>query len=307
LYPFVSIYLSFPKRTRISVCVGFCLMEPLVDPDLTAAIEASRQDMHRQQNRHPSSQASQDNFVDLTNDSGNDSDIEEIFPKSKSVVSSESEDEHEHEQLQRALAMSMEPTNDETNPPENPQPVNHATAPHEVSASSAGSLLGMNRKQMEEERLARLAKRKAEDISSSPPAQVSGKAPRTQASPSRHYITPRNPFRSAPQASMARVRSRTEVCRQLASNAPNVNIQPTSRSVAQWPLGAVKKTHVTGFPRSGNEITIEEVIQRDDLELGVFSSYLWDMPWLYSKFNNSSTRILFIMQANDEETVSNTL
>ncbi|CAG7976207.1 unnamed protein product [Penicillium nalgiovense] len=277
------------------------MMEPLVDSDLTAAIEASRQDMH-QQNRHPSSQASQDNFVDLTNDSGNDSDIEEIFPKSKSVVSSESEDEHEHEQLQRALAMSMEPTNGETNPPENPQSVKHATASHEVSASSAGSLLGMNRKQMEEERLARLAKRKAEDISSSPPAQVSGKAPRTQALPSRHAITPRNPFQSAPQASMARVRSRTEVCRQLASNAPNVNIQPTSRSVAQWPLGAVKKTHVTGFPRSGNEITIEEVIQRDDLELGVFSSFLWDMPWLYSKFNNSSTRILFIMQANDEET-----
>ncbi|KAJ5260035.1 hypothetical protein N7497_011147 [Penicillium chrysogenum] len=278
------------------------MMEPLVDPDLTAAIEASRQDMHRQQNRHPSSQASQDNFVDLTNDSGDDSDIEEIFPKSKSVVSSEPEDEHEHEQLQRALAMSMEPTNDETNLSENPRPGKHAAAPHEVSASSAGSLLGMNRKQMEEERLARLAKRKAEDISSSPPAQVSGKVPRTQALPSRHSITPRNPFQSAPQASMAQVRSRTEVCRQLASNAPNVNIQPTSRSVAQWPLGAVKKTHVTGFPRSGNEITIEEVIQRDDLELGVFSSFLWDMSWLYSKFNSSSTRILFIMQANDEET-----
>ncbi|KAJ6177970.1 hypothetical protein N7519_008431 [Penicillium mononematosum] len=278
------------------------MMEPLVDPDLTAAIEASRQDMRRQQNRHPSSQASQDNFVDLTNDSGNDSDIEEIFPKSKSVVSSESEDEHEHEQLQRALAMSMEPTNDETNLSENPQPAKHAAAPHEVSTSSAGSLLGMNRKQMEEERLARLAKRKAEDISSSPPAEGSGKAPRTQALPSRHSITPQNPFRSAPQASIARVRSRTEICRQLASNAPNVNIQPTSRSVAQWPLGAVKKTHVAGFPRSGNEITIEEVIQRDDLELGVFSSFLWDMPWLYSKFNNSSTLILFIMQANDEET-----
>ena len=283
------------------------MMEPLVDPDLAAAIEASRQDMHRQQNRHPSSQASQGNFVDLTNDSGNDSDIEEVFPKSKSVVSSETEDEHEHEQLQRALAMSMEPTNDETKTPENQPPVEHATTQHEVSVSSAGSLLGLNRKQMEKERLARLAKRKAEDISSSPPAQASGKIPRTQALPSRHCITPRNPFQSAPQASTARVQSRTDVCRQLASNAPDVNIQPTSRSVAQWPLGTVKKTHVTGFPRSGNEITIEEVIQRDDLTLGVFSSFLWDMPWLYSKFNSSSTRILFIMQANDEETVSNAL
>ncbi|KAJ5521244.1 hypothetical protein N7527_005359 [Penicillium freii] len=277
-------------------------MEPLVDPELAAAVEASRQDMCRQQNRHPSSQASQasqDNFVDLTNDSGNDSDIEEVFPKSKSVVNSESEDDHEHEQLQRALAMSMEPN--ETQAPDNARTLKHATAPREDSVTSAGSLLGMNRKQMEEERLARLAKRKADDSSSTPPSQVIRKLPRTEPLPVRNPVALRNPFQSAPQANMVRVKSRTEVCRQLASNAPNINIQPTSRSVAQWPLGAVKKTHITGFPRSGNEITIEEVIQRDDLELGVFSSFLWDMPWLYSKFNNS-TRILFVMQANDEET-----
>ncbi|KGO49227.1 Tyrosyl-DNA phosphodiesterase [Penicillium expansum] len=274
-------------------------MKPLVDPELAAAVEASRRDMYRQQNRHPASQAS--NFVDLTNDSGNDSDIEEVFPKSKSVVSSETEDDHEHEQLQRALAMSMEP-NDRTKTPEHAPPIKHASAPHGDSVVSAGSLLGMNRKQMEEERLARLAKRKADDSSSTPPSQTSRKLPRTEPLPVQHPVALRNPFQSAPQVSTARVRSRTEVCRQLASNSPNINIQPTSRSVAQWPLGAVKKTHITGFPRSGNEITIEEVIQRDDLELGVFSSFLWDMPWLYSKFNNSTTRILFVMQANDEET-----
>ncbi|KAJ5598463.1 hypothetical protein N7537_008547 [Penicillium hordei] len=274
-------------------------MEPLVDPELAAAVEASRQDMYRQQNRHPSSQASQDNFVDLTNDSGNDSDIEEIFPKSKSMVNSESEDDYEHEQLQRALAMSMEPNEPQT--PDNARTLKHVTAPREDSVPLAGSLLGMNRKQMEEERLARLAKRKADDTSSPPPSQVSRKLPRTEPLSARHSATLRNSFQSVPQANMVRVKSRTEVCRQLASNAPNINIQPTSRSLAQWPLGAVKKTHITGFPRSGNEITIEEVIQRDDLELGVFSSFLWDMPWLYSKFNNS-TRILFIMQAKEEET-----
>ncbi|EKV12245.1 hypothetical protein PDIG_45700 [Penicillium digitatum PHI26] len=274
-------------------------MEPLVDPELAAAVEASRRDMYRQQNRFVSSQAS--NFVDLTNDSGNDSDIEEVFPKSKSVVSSETEDDHEHEQLQRALAMSMEP-NDKTEIPEHVPPISHATGPHEESVVSAGSIMGMNRKQMEVERLARLAKRKADDSSSTPPSQASRKLPRTEPSSVRHSIALPNPFQSAPQMSTLRVRSCTEVCRQLASNAPNINIQPTSRSVAQWPLGAVKKTHITGFPRNGNEITIEEVIQRDDLQLGVFSSFMWDMPWLYSKFNNSATRILFVMQANDEET-----
>ncbi|KGO65926.1 Tyrosyl-DNA phosphodiesterase [Penicillium italicum] len=280
-------------------------MGPPVDPELAAAVEASRRDMYRQQNKHPASQTP--NFVDLTNDSGNDSgndsDIEEVFPKSKSVVSSETEDDHEQEQLQRALAMSMEP-NERTKTPEQVRApsIKHASAPHEDSIVAAGSLLGMNRKQMEEERLARLAKRKADDGSSPPPSQASRKLPRTEPLPVRNSVAPRNPFQSAPQASTPRVRSRTEVCRQAASNAPNVNIQPTSRSVAQWPLGTVKKTHLAGFPRSGNEITIEEVIQRDDLELGVFSSFMWDMPWLYSKFNNLTTRILFVMQANDEET-----
>ncbi|KAJ5375510.1 Tyrosyl-DNA phosphodiesterase [Penicillium concentricum] len=266
-------------------------MEPPVDPDFDA-VEASRQ------NRRPSSQAFRDNFVDLTNDSGNDSDIEEVFPRSRSVVSSETEDDHEREQLQRAIAMSMEPS-EQTKNSENARPVKHATAPHEVAVASAGSLLSMNRKQMEEERLARLAKRKADDSSSTPPSQASRKLPRTE--PACPSIAIRNPVQSAPQVSTTRVRSHTEVCRELTSNAPN-NVQPTSRSVAQWPLGAVKKTHITGFPRSGNEITIEEVIQRDDLELGVFSSFLWDMPWLYSKFNNLTTRIIFVMQANDEET-----
>ncbi|KAJ5205467.1 Tyrosyl-DNA phosphodiesterase [Penicillium cf. griseofulvum] len=279
-------------------------MEPLVDPDLDAAIEASRQEMYRQQNRRPSHQLSQDNFVDLTNDSGNDSDIEEVFPKSKTVVSSETEDvedDHEREQLQRALALSMEPSNEPPNP-DNAQPIKHANIPHDVGVVSAGSLLSMNRKQMEEERLARIAKRKADDSLPTPPSQASRKLPRTEPLPASPCVAVRNPVQSAPQASTARVRSHTEVCRQFASNASNINIQPTCRSVAQWPLGAVKKTHITGFPRSGNEITIEEVIQRDDLELGVFSSFLWDMPWLYSKFNHSSTRILFVMQANDEET-----
>ncbi|KAJ5519195.1 Tyrosyl-DNA phosphodiesterase [Penicillium expansum] len=223
-------------------------MKPLVDPELAAAVEASRRDMYRQQNRHPASQAS--NFVDLTNDSGNDSDIEEVFPKSKSVVSSETEDDHEHEQLQRALAMSMEP-NDRTKTPEHAPPIKHASAPHGGSVVSAGSLLGMNRKQMEEERLARLAKRKADDSSSTPPSQTSRKLPGLSLCQSNIL-------------SLSGIRS---------------NLLP-----------------------NGNEITIEEVIQRDDLELGVFSSFLWDMPWLYSKFNNSTTRILFVMQANDEET-----
>lgn len=235
-----------------------------------------------------SPQVSRNDFVDLTNDSDNDSDVQVVFPKSKSVVSSETEDGDEDEQLQRALAMSMEPS-DHANT-ETVKTAANITVPLAENVVSTGTLSSMNRKQMEEERLARLAKRKLDDTSAS--TQPSRKLPKTQP-----VIVSRARTKStAPQP-------RSEICHQLASNAPSVGIHPTSRSVPQWPLGAVKKTHIAGFPRTGNEITIEEVIQRDDLDLGVFSSFLWDLEWFFTKINTQSSRILLIMQANDQETV----
>jgi hypothetical protein len=71
----------------------------------------------------------------------------------------------------------------------------------------------------------------------------------------------------------------------------------------QWPLGAVKKTALDGFPRQGNDITIEEVIQRSELELAIFSSFLWDMEWLFTKLDIQRTRFMLVMQANDQSLV----
>lgn len=245
------------------------------DPNLHAANEASPRRIRSE-------------VVDLTNDSDNDSDVQVVFPKSKSVVSSETEDGNDDEQLQRAIAMSLEPS--ENANPETVKAAANTTAPLTENLVSTGTLSSMNRKQMEEERLARLAKRKLDDTSAS--AQPSRKLPKTE---------PVLVSRAASQSTAPKPRS--EVCRQLASNAPGIDIHPTSRSVPQWPLGAVKKTHIAGFPRTGNEITLEEVIQRDDLDLGVFSSFLWDLEWFFTKINTQSSRILLIMQANDQETV----
>jgi hypothetical protein len=66
----------------------------------------------------------------------------------------------------------------------------------------------------------------------------------------------------------------------------------------QYPLGVVKKTHVAGKPRAGNDITIEEVFQRENLNVAVLSSFLWDIEWLFSKFNTK------MMGAKEEATVS---
>ena len=54
-----------------------------------------------------------------------------------------------------------------------------------------------------------------------------------------------------------------------------------------------------GLPRTGDDITIEEVLQKDKLELAVLSSYQWDEEWLLSKLT-LKTKIILVAYAVDE-------
>lgn len=63
----------------------------------------------------------------------------------------------------------------------------------------------------------------------------------------------------------------------------------------------VKKTWAYGYSREdGEDITIEEVLQRDDLRFAVMSSFQWNLEWLNSKINTDSTRLLLIVGAKEE-------
>jgi len=48
----------------------------------------------------------------------------------------------------------------------------------------------------------------------------------------------------------------------------------------QFPDGIVKKTWVHGCPRQGDDIKIEEVLQKDDLDFAVLSAYMVDPEWV---------------------------
>ncbi|KAJ5826138.1 tyrosyl-DNA phosphodiesterase domain protein [Penicillium riverlandense] len=280
-------------------------LDDLNDPDLKAAIEASLRDTQRSDpSGESSSRVTRRNLVDLTADSDDDSDVEEVNPKSKSLVGSETEDEAEEdeddEELKRALALSLEKNTTEdvsqAAMPSAPEEISikssNASAPNAPVASKSPGILGLNRKQMEEERLARLKKRKADD-GSSPLPESEPKVPKTEPVPRGTAI----PF---PGPSLTSTPS--NICQSTAANSPKFGVQPTARPVPQWPLGAVKKTHVSGIPRKGNDITIEEVFQRADLELAVLSSFMWDMEWLFSKLDTQRTRFILVMQAKEEET-----
>lgn len=124
----------------------------------------------------------------------------------------------------------------------------------DAQPSSLG-ILGLDRKRMEEERLAR--KRKA--ASPSPPPSSRQKTART--------------FSTA-------------------------SIKPT----LQYPHGAVRKTWAFRHPREGNDIKLEEVLQKDSLQLAVLSSFQWDTDWLFRKLDMTKTKVTLVMQAKEEST-----
>ncbi|KAL3495591.1 tyrosyl-DNA phosphodiesterase-domain-containing protein [Aspergillus germanicus] len=252
----------------------------MMDPDsedeaLRAAIAASLEDVQ------PSVQNQTNNnvksVVDLTRDSEDD-DVMPTLPKSKSVIGSETsrevsvldDAEDEDEDLERAIALSLQAAGGQDKPQVETvtaPPVKEQTqAKDEVLPEhSAQSFLRLDRKKMEEERLARLAKRKAEDGSG--PDQRNVKQPRIE-SPIHHT-----------QASGP-------------SSAPSI----------QFPEGTVKKTFAFGYRRTHEDIKIEEVLQKSNLELAVLSSFMWDMEWLFSKVDLRNTRFIMVMQAKDDAT-----
>lgn len=269
------------------------------DPLLRAAIENSlRESQHHgsQSQSQASSQRAESTVVDLTNDSDDDSDVKEVFPKSKSAVGSDTDneaaddDDDDDDDLKRALALSLEGVRHDAGPAPG------ALQKPQESPQLPG-ILGLDRKQMEQERLARMAKRKADD--SSPPGQTPAKVARKETL--KHSRTDNGV--STARASSSRAVPTTDICNQLAANGPNCKVKPTAQPVPQWPLGAVKKTHVSGTQRKGNDITIEEVLQRGDLELAVLSSFLWDMEWLFRKLDTGRTRFILVMNAKQEATV----
>jgi hypothetical protein len=251
------------------------------DPDLRAAIAASLGNFPSEENR-PNGNSHE--VVDLTAEDS-DSDVVPIFPKSNSVIGSETDDDEEtvdgdseDEDMKKAIALSLQDlTKDDDGPWEIPGP-NESNKPQNSDRPSSQQpqqpqnptgILGLDRKQMEQERLARLAKRKAVDI------------------PEASQPEPKHPKIETPSA----------------SHKPQI---PSTESSVQFPEGVVKKTWTFGLPRQGDDIKIEEVLQRSDLKVAVLSSFMWDMDWLFSKMDQVNTRFVFLMQAKDDATVSRT-
>ena len=176
-----------------------------------------------------------------------------------------------------------ETTTDEESPP---PPV---TAKAEPMSKPIHSMLGLDRKAMEQERLAR--KRRT---SISPPP--SGKKTKLAT--------------SAPEVQRLTTLAKPKSTTTWQSTQPNI---PTASSSghAQVPTassptnlkfssGTVKKTWALGQARDSSDLKLEEVLQRHDLTLAVLSSFQWDVEWLLGKIDSRKTQMVFVMQAKED-------
>jgi hypothetical protein len=193
--------------------------------------------------------------------------------------------------LQRAIALSLElpettpksPAKESTNTSKTPQQP-------QANPITLSGILGVDRKKQEQERLARL-KRKRDGTVSPPPLarqSISSVGPRADGI-----------AKSASNAMLALPASSSPA---IASNhAPSTAIMPTlPPSTLRYPKGVVKQTWAFGHQRAGNDIKIEEVLQSSTLQTAVLSAFQWDFDWLFPKLNTKQTSFVLVMQAKYE-------
>ncbi|PYH48209.1 uncharacterized protein BP01DRAFT_354054 [Aspergillus saccharolyticus JOP 1030-1] len=243
------------------------------DEDMKRAIALSLQESREVQD--PSSASPSTTLGTITDQAPNppslieliddDDDLERAISASEESVSGQS-------------SASRLPITQQANASQTPTSAPVITVGDEVTQAEPARpayFFGLDRKQMEQERLARLAKRKA-DNSTSHDEPVS-KSTKIEATP-------------APRTS------------QPSRNLNISGIHASTSSPLQFPDGVVKKTWALGHARNGYDIKIEEVLQKSDLEVAVLSSFQWDLDWLFSKTDNRRTRFLLMMGAKDEAT-----
>jgi len=133
-----------------------------------------------------------------------------------------------------------------------------------ASGSNPG-FLGLDRKKMEQERLART----------------------------------RKPSLSPPPARKRQKVSGAEDVEPPQHHAPNISTRSPSKITSSIRRGGilearflnpvVKKTWAFGHPRDGSDIKLEEILQKGDLKSAVLSGFQWDIDWLFAKIDTKST------------------
>jgi hypothetical protein len=183
----------------------------------------------------------------------------------------ESGSEESDEDLKLAIAMSLSQQDNSKN--------STSPKPATVQPAKTGGFLGLDRKQMEVDRLARQAqlKRKRGDegksISISPP-------PLSRRTRTRSPLSVSSP-------------KKTTIAETKTTSANSRPAPPNS--TLQYPDGSVKRTWISSHPRTDRDITFSELIDAPNLKSAVLSSFIWDFDWLFTQFRTKETNFVLVM------------
>ncbi|KAF2475155.1 phospholipase D/nuclease [Lindgomyces ingoldianus] len=189
--------------------------------------------------------------------------LEESKPPAPSSTSNPSEpmpnsEASFDEDMRRAIALSLE---------ESVPEINSTPLPNQNSKPTSSVLQGwhgIDRKAMEQERLARLGKRK-------------------------RSVSPGAPSKAAKQE----VGSNSTLENPTESSAPG-------HPPIQYPRGVIKRTWAFKHKRT-NDIKIEEVLQAPTLNIAVLSAFDWDVDWIFSKLDPVKVKQIWIMNAKGKD------
>ncbi|KAH8202228.1 hypothetical protein TruAng_003605 [Truncatella angustata] len=143
-------------------------------------------------------------------------------------------------------------------------------------------LKGVDRKKMEEDRLARLASKR----------KIPGFDQETQGK--------ENKLRTGSAPQLWGPGRAPDTKTEIKVVGPSLSSSIGSQCL-RFPKGVVKKTFARGVPRTDDDIKIEEIFQKDELQMAVLSSFQWDEEWMLSKIDVRKTNICLIAFANSKE------
>ncbi len=151
------------------------------------------------------------------------------------------------------------------------------------------NFLGLDRRAMEQERLAR--KRQADGM----PLHAQDSTLESRSAPAQTQDTSDRAEKRIAQSPQETKPLHTSPLQTLSKPS-----NPPKKSGPIFLDGAVKKTWALLRERA-DDIKLEEVLQSDRLKLAVLSAFQWDVPWLMKKLKDS-TRVIFVMQAKGHAT-----
>jgi len=187
--------------------------------------------------------------------------------------------------------------------PRKAQPPASAPATFQAPSASIFAALGLDRKKMEEERLARIQKRKAAELCDDCVHQEGQReAVRPKKEDEGHLAKPDSQS-SAPTTSSTAFKA-SHAGAEAAALEPSRDLRLLAAqhraSGLQFPYGTVKRTWAFGRQRTDDDIRIEEVLLKDQLLLAVVSSFQWDEDWLLRRIDISRTKLVLVAFAADE-------